>query len=378
MTPNLFALTIGQYTYTGWERVSVQYSATDAARAFAFTLTDRDLSGRQWDFLPSDTPVTVTIDGETVVVGHIDTMSPSFSATEHHIEITGRSKSADLVDGAAMHETGEFHKKTLHDIANDIAPDNLDVSADDDLDPVEYHRLQPGEQSFKTLDRIARRQGLLIMGTANGGIHISKGPTKAVHPPLVEGQNINGGSAMFNDGDRHSMIRVRGQRTFGQLPHGSLRIEGSAADTKMKRRREKVVIAEGDVTADEAQKRAEAQRDRQLGNSVSATVKVLGARDANGVIWQANTLIYVQSAFLRLDMQMAIKSVDIVQDKGGTFASLTLVHPLALHSTAPTGHRTSHPWAAKKPAAEPAPKTPTLADILANAPTPEEVDADVP
>jgi prophage tail gpP-like protein len=341
--PSAISLVVGGFEYTGWERATVNYAATDAARAFAFTLTDADNTAQAWDLLPGDEDILVLIDGEVVVTGHIDTMSPSYAATNHTIEVSGRSLSADVIDSSHTHPTSEFSGQTLAQIAAALAPDGISITSDMPLNAIPNFRLQPAETIFAALDRAAAKSGLFLQGTADGGIKITKGGSRVVHPPLVEGQNILAGSATFNNTDRHTTYRVHGQRAFDQASKKTLQIQATAVDHSMRRKRNKVIVAETDVSQQEAQTLADWHRDRQLGESIKAHIRVVGTRDANGRLWQVNTLIFVQSPMLRLAMQMVIQNVAISQDKSGTFTALSLVHPLALASPAAVANRGEAP-----------------------------------
>lgn len=358
MSDNLeyVALNVGGMAYEGWTRVGVGYSAKHAVRSFGCSLTENVVApfGALWNLFPGS-PCTITSNGELIVTGNIESMSPSFSDRDHKVEVSGRSKGGDSVDSSAVHPKGEFKNKTIHQIAQELDRQGVGFSTDvQGLEQIPIFRLNLGESVHSAIERIARKQGLLLVGQPDGSIKIQKGGTKSVHAPLIEGVNILGASAQFGDAARHSSYTVKGQRALGGLNKGSIRVEGSAKDTGVSRHRPKVLTSETDTKdGASARKRAKNHANRAIGESIKATVKCQGWRCSKGILWQPNTLITVHSPMLKLNMDMLIESVSLTQDSSGSFSSLSLVHPLALGSTASAGPGAAKQWAAPAVDSEP-------------------------
>ena len=338
-------LVVGGRKWTAWKRVSVQYGAEQASRAFAFTSTDAGTFADRWSFMPG-TEVSVQESGELLVKGFIDKMTPSFDAKNHHVELSGRSKSKDTIDSSVEHHKGEFRKKSILDIAKELDKQGVGFAsklAAADLPKLDVFRINPHETVFQAVERIARKQQLLLIGQADGSIKIDKGGDKIVNAPLIEGKNILAGSATFDESDKHSDYKVKGQKVFGSNK-SALQITASAKDTSVKRQRTKTIAHDTATDKDTAKKRAEAHRDRQQGRSVSANIRVLGWRDDKGKLFEPNTIIPVYAPTLKLNMLMLIKSVNLTMDESGSFAALELAHPKALNSKATTGSRTDSVW----------------------------------
>lgn len=334
----------GGGTWHSFTRITISYSAKQAVRAFAFTgiSDDSGVLDAAWHFMPG-TEAQIKIDGELVCHGYVNDCSPSFDKSNHSVEVQGRSKSQDTNDSSAIHDTGEFKNKTLGQIAKELDKQGVGFNVKSDSPPLEYFRVNVGETVFGAVERIARKYKKLLIGEADGSITIADGGKERVHPPLIEGQNVLAASAKFSDGDKHSEYKVRGQRAFG-VDKKSLRIEATSKDSTVKRNRPKVITHESDTTEKEAKDRADHHKNRQSGEGTSASVKVSGARDANGTVWRVNTLIYVHIPKLRLDMDMLIESVQIQQESGGTLTTLSLVLPEALGSEAKPGSKASKEW----------------------------------
>lgn len=327
--PTLLTVSVGGMNYSSFTRASVTYAANQAARAFAFTVTDAINSwGDQWNFMPG-TEITVLANGQLIVTGYIDKMSPSFDSKNHTVEVSGRSKGADAIHSSVENEKGEFRNQTVLQIAQALDKQGIGFSSDTQQQQVEYHRLNPGESVFDSIERLCRRFPQLMQGMPDGSIKLTKGGTGGSNSPLIEGINILGGSATFDQTDGHSEYKVKGQRVYGTTKN-TLQITATANDSTMKRHRPKHIHQEGDIDQNGAQSRANAHKNRQQGESVSASIKAQSWFDDSGQLWIANGLVYVMSPTLKLQQQMLIKSVSLSQDAtAGSTAQLSLVLPQA-------------------------------------------------
>lgn len=330
MTDQLTFLTfsVGGMNYN-FERGSCSYAANQAARAFAFTVTDATDGGlgQTWNFMPG-TPITVTANGQLIVTGFINKMTPSFDKQNHTIEVSGTSKGSDSVKSAAEHDKGEWRNKTPLQIAQELDKQGVGFSSDVDQKQIEYFRLNPNETVFEAIERATRRYPMLLQGQPDGSIKMTKGGQGGQNAPLIEGVNIIGGNATFDDSDQHSEYKVKGQRVFG-TDKKSLQIVAIEKDSTVKRHLPKHIHQETDIDQDTAQNRAKHHKNRQQGESVTASIKTQSWFDGGGQLWIANGLVYVESKILKLSQQMLIKSVSLTQDNSGSFAQLSLVLPQA-------------------------------------------------
>lgn len=316
----------GDSIFNGNAKVSVQYAANQAARAFAITATDSPVAlSEAWGFMPGE-PVTITANGQLMLAGYVDIMSPSFDKNNHHVEISGRSKGADAVNSSVEHHSNEFLNMTPLAIMQAIDKQNIGFTTDIAQPLVDYFRINPGETVFAAGDRLTRKYQMLLQGMPDGGIKLTTGATAGTNAPLIQGENILAASAAFDQTNGHSSYTVRGQKSYGH-DRKALQIKQSAKDKTVKRNRPKHIHQEGDIDDDTALKRAKHQRDRQQGESISATIKSQSWFDSNGELWRANGLVYVYCPMLKIDMQMLIKSVNLSIYENGSFADVLVTLP---------------------------------------------------
>lgn len=332
--------------WTAFEQVSVHVGFNEAARSFSAKIAAEAGASATNRIFDVGTAITITTNGELLLTGYVDAKEPHIAAKEAYITISGRSKSADLIDSSGKHQTGYFENQDPMQIGQAISEGiGAQWETDQQLEKIEQYKLQQGETCFRCIEKLARQQGMTIFGTAEGNARITKAGTKRQAGSLVEGVNILRGTAHHNGSNRHSTIIVRGQRPFG---HGdeNLQIEAIEQDGAVKRTRPLIIVQDEDTDKDRASKRAKNRKDRAAGNALKATIVVQGFHDDAGQLWEAGNLVWTESPFLDLAQDMLIESIDLDQDDGGSIATLSLVDPQAYggESSKGSGNQSGGEW----------------------------------
>src|SRR5882757_1409207 len=217
----------GAGSYASFEEVHVHAAFNKGARSFSFEAAAELGASATNAIFSVGTEVTISANGDLLLTGSVDCREPSFAAMKAIISVSGRSKSADLIDGSAEHETGYFENKDPLEIAQEISSEyEPKWESDQQLEKVEQYLLTPGETCYRCVEKLTRQQGMTIMGTPEGNAKITKAGSER-NGPLIEGQNILGGTAHHNGANRHSKIVVRGQRPFG---HGDDNVQIEATE----------------------------------------------------------------------------------------------------------------------------------------------------
>lgn len=333
--------------WAAWRRVMVQASFQKAARSFQLDCAvAAGGAATAWTF-KGGTPIDILFDQALACRGYVDRYQPRLG--EHdtaEATVSGRSKSQDVIDSSAVHDTGQFKDKTPQEIAAALDQFGVGITTDETLKKKPIYRIAPGETVFRCLEMLCREQGVFPVGQADGSIKITKGGKQRHAGGLVEGGNIKIIEADHNWSGRHSDVIVRGQAPYGHGPE-ALQIEGKARDAEVGRYRPVVVVHSGDIVdKDRAKQRAQSRRDREAGNSLKAYVTVQGFFDEAGTLWEPGALAFVDSDFADIHQDMAIESVTFSQDrKSGSLSVLNLVDPRALGGKGGGGGGAGGAWA---------------------------------
>lgn len=318
--------------FSSWKSVSISAAIKDAARSFRLEAACEIGAAATFRVFRAGAKVEIYFNSDLVLTGYVDRYQPRLSAKDAQVTISGRSKSADLIDCAAEHPKGKgrFEKKNLKEIAETLDQFGVGVEVGEgvSLDPIDFYQISPGETAFRAIERLARSEGIAIMGRADGKIELTRGGRKRHAGGLVEGENLKLGEADHNWSNRHSKYVVKGQRASGSTAE-NLEIEAIAKDQKVDRYRPTVIVVEEDTDSKRAKKRAEGRRNRAAGSALKASVLVQGFRDDGGKVWEPNHLVWTESDFLQVVQDMLIETLTFTQDESGSVTRIELVDPLA-------------------------------------------------
>ncbi|MGH6714752.1 MAG: phage baseplate assembly protein [Bradyrhizobium sp.] len=332
-----FALVIGGAKYTGWTQIHITRGIAQLANSFDLSVSER------FDGLGTVRPIragqaaTISLAGEPVITGFVDSVTPNYDANTHSISVAGRDATGDLVDCAAEHKSGAWKNQSLAVIAFDLIHKfkaGLEVIANVGK-PFTDWKIEPGETVFENLDRAARFRGVLLYSDGLGNLVIGKPATGTAPAALVLGENIVAAHGQSSALQRFSQYIVRAQQqgsdnTFGVA---AAQLIGEAADAAVTRYRPTEIIAENESDAAGCTLRAQWQRTLAAARAQSIVYTVSGWR-ANGKLWQPNALVPVRDRFLGLDAERLISQVDFTLDAQGARTYLTVVGPHAYDAIA--------------------------------------------
>lgn len=327
--------------------IAIEIAMDEASRSFETKVKVPGMSQAQLlDALANRPPVTIHArasdgyspaagdGGDLLLTGFVEKRSPSLRSAESELPISGRSKTGDVVDSAADHDTGEFKNKKAKEVFTTLAG-KQDVGVESDLDhPARpLFRLRPGETIFTAAERWARAEGFAIGDTPEGKLKLAKAGTKRHAGSLTEGLNVGeGANAVLDDSKRFGTVKVRAQAPSGYSPD-ELQIEADATDS-VGGKRLKVIVPPEQIRKQDARQRAKWHRDRAAGEGTTCEVPVPGGwRDEAGAVWTPGWLVFTEIPSLGIVQDMLIKKVSLKQSDAeggeGTQAVLSLVDPRA-------------------------------------------------
>lgn len=330
-------LRINGVDWSYWKSVEITRQMDAIAGAFTIALADKWVNGAQAMPIAAGMECEVLIGKDPVIKGYIDKSSPSFSAQDHGISITGRDKSADLVDCSAVHKPGHWLNQNALQLASVLAaPFGVSVTAEGDIGaPFASFKLEQGETVFEAMDRALKQRELLACPDGAGGLVLLKVGARENDTALVQGENILSASADFDMTDRFSDYLVQGQQPGSDDVYGlaACAVHAENKDPAVIRYRPLIIRAESNVDSASTKQRAAWECTVRAARSVSVSVTVQGFRQgkvgaSGGPLWQINALTDVDIPFLRISQQLVTSKVTFRRDAGsGSTTILELKDP---------------------------------------------------
>ena len=326
-------LKLNQREYTGWQAIHINRGIEQLAGSFELGLTLDASKRRRIKVRPGDACMVSLIDGPRLITGHVDTIAQQFDDAAHNITISGRDQTGDLVDCSAIYHAGQWHGKTLYDIARDVCrPFGIVVVKEVKVDDVLANAsINDSETALELLERLARQHGLLLTSDAAGRLVITKsGQTRAAGALGINGVPLLSGSVDDSWLDRYSMYIGKGSHPDDGFfePAQAAGPRAQVADRSIRRYRPLVLLAEDNATLGSLQKRIKWERSVRCGRGRRIVVTVQGWQHA-GRLWQPNQLTQIKESKLNVDGEFLIVSAHYTLDDGGTRTRLTLADPSA-------------------------------------------------
>lgn len=323
--------------YRGWETARVSRSIEALSGTFELGVSERWADqGKPWPINEGD-QCSVVVAGKTLITGWVDTRSPSFSADDHTISVSGRDATGDLVDCSALLSSWEFSDTHVLALAEKLcSPFGVRVSLQAGISlpsialPKKYS-IDPGDTVASALENLCRVAGLLAISDGAGGVRLVRAGRERATTALVEGENILAGSAKFSHADRFGTYRVMGSHKGRNDLSGpqAAGVRGNASDLNVRAARVHVVRPEGNVTPAQAKARAEWEASVRAARGDSASVTVAGWTQGDGSLWTPNTIARIKSPRLTLDGDALIAGVTFNASTSGTTTQLDLRAPQA-------------------------------------------------
>lgn len=347
-------LKAGGQVYQGWTKVEVTRSLEAMAGSFSLELTWK-WQGSEQQYKAFVEPIkqgqacTVDIGSERVITGYVDDWIPSYDANSVVISVSGRDKTADLVDCSIDHPSGQFNNQTLTQIANTVCePFGIKVMVNADVGaPFARIQIDQGESPHELLTRLARQRGVLLTSDTFGNLVITRASKVKAGVSLILGENVLAARGRFSWRQRYSKFTVKAAgAAFGSQWDGAAQatvggIKADVTDDEIGRYRPMIIVNEEITTAEGAAKRGQWERQRSIGKSNSAEYTVTGWRiPQTGKLWNINTLVPVVDEILGLDEELLIVSVMFSEDDAGRLAVIGVVKPEAMDIPAQAAKKT--------------------------------------
>lgn len=286
--------------------------------------------------------------GEVLVTGWVrrtfgDESKPAF---RRFLEV--ESKACDAVECAADGRKHGYHLKgkKLGAAAKTLFKDyKVPVKVETDSREMDI-AWAPGDRAFEVIETRARKAGLLMTGTPDGGVALYKGARGRHSGEFIVGDDrddANATTLQFEDSEvsQFSKTHYHGQRFKGGKGKNETDAYATVENEAVRRLRIDIQRLEHDGDEQDLKTRTEWDNKRAAGgNAGNGTQIVIGTplwRDPDGRIWSAAFIRYVSAGDFELEQDMAIKSGQLSWSKDHQLARLTMVEPRSLGGKDPKG-----------------------------------------
>jgi len=320
--------------FTGWESMTVARALDVVSARFSMVVSERE----PFPIRPGQ-ECTVRLAGTTIVTGQVDALELKGDANGRQFTVAGRDRTGDLVDCSELTDPGEWSDLSLLELAQEIAnPFGIEVRAlfTEELEDFFLFRRQPGETAWSAIERACRLRGVLAFSDGSGALILDRPASSSSATALVEGENLEEWAVRVDQSNRFRNYYVRGQTSGSDDYSGQLasEIEGQALDPAVRRFRPLLVLAEGAVTFDDAQDRANWEAAVRAARAARLEVTVQGWRQTApaGPVWTINQLVPVRIPSARMRRTLLVDEVTFERSGAGTRTRLGLARPDAYRS----------------------------------------------
>ena len=330
---NTVTLSAGGHDYGGWKDVSISAGVERQARDFTVSITwnwpgggDVPVRIRQGE------AVEVRIGQDLLLTGYVFSTPIRYDAQSITLSIAGRSKTADLVDCAAINSPGQWRGQSVQKIVEALAGEYGVKVVNESVVTLglDDHTIEPGETAFESIDRLLTLSRLFSTDDGQGRLVIaSPGAAGRAVDTLELGKNLLSGDTALDFSNVFSEYITRGQRSGTDESFGvaASEVEAKLADERMTRRRVKVIHQSGQMTTKLANDRVLWERANAISKAIKVNYTVQGWRQSNGQLWRHNMIARVVDPLIGLDRDMLISEVTYELGEEGTFTRMSVAPP---------------------------------------------------
>jgi prophage tail gpP-like protein len=338
-------LSVGGLKFEYWKNICIRSSIYTLAREFQLSAS---IVPTKKDSFPIEAGVQCSVHfADTLLLtGYIDSVSMQRNATQTQVSVSGRDKTADLIDSSAQAKSSTWNDAKLEDIASDLlSPHKINLENQTDTgDKFSSWSISQGESVFECLERAATLRGVFLTTHPDGHLVIRKFESSTA--PIVLDESAILDLTLGQDfSARYQTIHVWSQLPpeLGSKMGSDFIIWGSAKDPTFERNRSLILPAEGLATKAAADMRAQYELNIRLAKSTKIQALVQGFKTKTGKPWSVGDSVCVHSKFT--DQQpLLITSVEFTLDETqGSRTLLELQSPSAL-AFDPTAKFKSNPY----------------------------------
>jgi len=338
-------LEVNGISFEGFLSVSVSRSIETISGTFNFVATVD--SNNSFPFNVGD-PVTVKLDQTPVINGYIEKIDVQYGAQAHTITVSGRDKTADIIDSSIDENLTFEGTITLQQIITNVLGSLgiTDISVIDEsggIDPFTDKEREAGGiglPAFEFIEKYARKRQVFLTTDGDGNIVITRASGNAISTELLNelrgaSNNILSANCSFDFSQRFNKYIAKSQLNPSIVGNDGTTTDSTALvnqkgeatpDSEIRSTRQLVFNAETSTPSQTAADRATWEANIRRARSVIYQTTVFGfVAQADGLVWQPNYLVKINDQFADVNAQMLIKSVTYNKSLQGTTTTIDFV-----------------------------------------------------
>jgi prophage tail gpP-like protein len=334
--------------YSNFLSVSVTRSLETIANEFTVTGTVEKLEDFQ---ISLGDDVVILFHEVSILDGYVESISSEYSNNGHTVTISGRDRTADIVDGTVFKPLVINGAMTLKVLLTKLLSENgisninvIDLVRPDIFEKTDQIEVEKGTGLFEVVDKYCAKRQVLATTNGQGDLVITRGGVEAeeysdkilhIANQFQSGQNnVLQASKTQASSNRYNKYIVQCQEDIlSQLFKGSslgneiLPVnEGVVFDQDIRKSRVLVIVDESLGSAELAKKRAEWEASIRKSRSFGYTCSVQGFLVDKTKVWSPNSLVHVTDERLDVDEKLLIRDVSFSYNvDNGSITQLTLV-----------------------------------------------------
>lgn len=331
MSDDTVYLKVGDQIYSGWTGITIDRALGEPCGGFSLSVTERWPGNQATHRIAPGQACQVLIGDTPLITGWVDDFGPSYDQGSHGVSIRGRDRTCDLVDCSAIVDgVGAWNGVSVMTIARQLlAPYGISIfSVAPGINRVlAGHSIQMGETVWECLERALRLYGVSALPDGLGNLTLTVPGGGVALSEMKLGGAILGASGMFSLKENYSDYWILGQFQGTSDTYSDPRITngatGHASDPTVTRYRPLIVNVECNTSdLDFLPRRARWEAAYRSGKARQASIKTQGWRDANGTIYQPNSMIRVEDDYLGIHESLLVSGVRFTEDDGGRITDL--------------------------------------------------------
>jgi prophage tail gpP-like protein len=290
----------------------------------------------------------VFIGESQLISGYIYKKTRSISENSSSVNISGRCKTSDLIDCAAIKTGNTWENSFLIPIVKDICkPFGISIVSKNFEDNLKFKKftIESGETAFESIERACRQRSVLCTTNEKGELvlnTISKKTLVESADNLIYGENIKSIDEDFDSSERFSKYIIKGQDSGEGNPWDKThtQLSATANDQMITRYRPTIIMSEAKASLKSVKARANWEAQVRAGRSASYSVTVQGFRQkskgSNSPLWQLGNKVNLIHHHWNINDVKLISNISYTLDESGSQTMMTLVD-VNTYSASPDG-----------------------------------------